>query len=69
MAHPENTTFRHRHNQDGTFDSICSDCFLTIASANEEQKLYLLERIHECDPVRIYEIATGTWPPFLPSAA
>jgi len=62
MAHPENETFRHRYNMDGTFDSICSLCDLTIASANDVQQLFSFERSHDCYPVRLYEVASGTWP-------
>jgi hypothetical protein len=30
--------FQHRDNEDGSFDSICTRCFLTVASADEEDK-------------------------------
>ena len=69
MAGPDYSIFRHQHNENDTFDSICTQCYLTIASANDEQHLFLLERIHVCDPVRLYEITSGTWPLYLPSAA
>jgi hypothetical protein len=69
MAQPENSTYRHRHNEGGTFDSICPHCYLTIASANKEQGLYVLERLHECDPVRLYELASSTWAVYLSSVA
>jgi len=68
MTYPQNTTFRHRHNENGTCDSICPYCYLTIACADDEQHLFLLERIHDCDPVRLYELASGTWPLYIPSA-
>ena len=69
MTHPENSTYRHRHNANGSFDSICPYCYLTVASARSEPHLLLLERMHECDPVRLYEIASATWLLHLPSVA
>jgi len=69
MGSQDYATFRHRHNENGTFDSICPHCYLTIASALHEQNLFLLERMHECDPVRLYEIASGTWPLYFSSVA
>jgi hypothetical protein len=31
--------FPHRHNRDGTYDSICTACFATIASVRDEELL------------------------------
>ena len=42
--------FCHRFNSDGTVDSICRDCFVTIASEPRESDLGLEERLHACDP-------------------
>jgi hypothetical protein len=69
MASQDYSTYRHRHNENGTFDSICPHCYLTVACASNEQNLFILERIHVCDPVRLYEIASGTWPLYLSTAA
>jgi len=41
--------FSHRENGDGTFDSICHQCFATIATADSEQELLEEERDHVCD--------------------
>ena len=41
--------FSHRHNEDGTFDSVCRDCFMTIATANVECDLDASEKRHVCD--------------------
>jgi hypothetical protein len=41
--------FVHRSNQDGTFDSICRDCFATVQTAKTEAGLKLAERDHICD--------------------
>ena len=31
--------FSHRHNSDGTVDSICRECFATVAKAQNESEL------------------------------
>jgi hypothetical protein len=40
--------FIHRLNDDGTTDSICSDCFVTVATAVSESILESEERKHSC---------------------
>ena len=42
------TTFRHRHNRDGTWDSICTKCYLTVQTAIREEDLAGAERSHDC---------------------
>ncbi len=42
--------FSHRPNQDGTFDSICHQCFVTVASMRDEADLGRKERLHSCNP-------------------
>jgi len=42
--------FAHRHNPDGTWDSICPCCFQTIATVRDEAKLLPIEREHVCEP-------------------
>jgi hypothetical protein len=41
--------FAHRHNLDGTWDSICTKCFLTIATERSEDRLLMNEHRHDCD--------------------
>jgi hypothetical protein len=41
--------FSHRCNQNGTFDSICTVCFLTSGHCSTEYELRLLEANHVCD--------------------
>ncbi len=43
------TKFAHRRNVDGSFDSICLQCFVTVQSGNEEEDLDVAEYIHVCD--------------------
>jgi len=38
----------HRHNRDGSFDSICLCCFATIANANTECELVAYDNVHIC---------------------
>jgi hypothetical protein len=46
-------TFPHRHNEDGTFDSICPICFVTVATDESETKLRLYELAHVCNPLQV----------------
>jgi hypothetical protein len=42
--------FVHRLNDDGTIDSICTDCFVTVVTAAvSESVLEREERKHNCD--------------------
>ena len=45
--------FTHRHNPDGTHDSICHGCFQTIAKVRDETELPRFEKQHACDPYRM----------------
>lgn len=40
--------FPHRHNKDGSWDSICMKCYLTIATAPNEAELGKFESHHAC---------------------
>ena len=42
------TTFRHRRNRNGTWDSICTKCYLTVETAMLEEDLVGAERSHDC---------------------
>jgi hypothetical protein len=41
-------TFKHRHNPDGSWDSVCMKCFLTVMTAASEEKLSTAEQWHVC---------------------
>jgi hypothetical protein len=43
IAHP------HRHNPDGSVESICINCFATIARAGDKAALTEQEKKHSCD--------------------
>jgi hypothetical protein len=41
--------FAHRENSDGTFDSICLHCYLTVGTATAIQALVQSEKSHICN--------------------
>jgi hypothetical protein len=49
-------TFQYRQNRNGTHDSICCSCFLTVASVAQASGLRELERTHICDPIQLGEV-------------
>jgi hypothetical protein len=49
--------FPHRHNKDGSFDSICTTCFATVASAQLDAELAVYDRKHVCDPEVLWDHA------------
>lgn len=49
----ERMRYAHRVNEDGTLDSICPCCFLTIATSTWEADLERMELLHVCDPNRL----------------
>lgn len=50
MVLPRDHHFAHRANRDGTTDSICKYCFVTICTSTWETDLAEGERKHVCDP-------------------
>ena len=54
--------FTHRLNNDGTIDSICRDCFTTVATAKSCSALLPLEHRHRCDSALLerYKKGAGT---------
>jgi len=49
MSQTYTLQFLHRINEDGTIDSICRECFLTVATALSNSELEREERKHHCD--------------------
>jgi hypothetical protein len=43
------SAFTHRHNPDGTFDSICMRCYRTVAEGRIEEQLTAEEKWHICN--------------------
>jgi hypothetical protein len=54
MANRTLLAFRRRHNEDGTWDSICLRCYRTVASARDATWLQLLQSTHTCDPMDLH---------------
>lgn len=46
-------SFAHRHNKNGTIDSICKKCFSTVATSNWEFALEPQELAHVCDQLTL----------------
>jgi hypothetical protein len=44
------TSFIRRRNKNSSIDSICTKCFLTIASVGSEEELVAHEEKHVCNP-------------------
>lgn len=48
--------FPHRRNVDGTIDSICGECFSTVASAGAEVDLQVAENAHICKGLKFSKV-------------
>ena len=48
MTQTMNVVYAHRHNRDGSIDSICKTCFATVARVQDEVTLTQHERTHCC---------------------
>jgi hypothetical protein len=46
--------FQHRHNRDGSCDSICLRCYRTVASTLYEDWLAHAESNHTCTPLDLH---------------
>ena len=47
--------FPHRQNRDGSFDSICRRCLLTVANTRNEADLTEHEKYHVCNPSILFQ--------------
>ncbi len=50
----ERNHFPHRRNPDGTYDSICTECFRTIFSSRIEDELDGPDQEHVCSSEDIF---------------
>jgi hypothetical protein len=48
MTRSSRSMFRHRPLRDGTFDSICTWCFMTVGNRTNEAELQADEESHAC---------------------
>ena len=53
MDYPAQAEFVHRENRDGTIDSICRRCFVTVVSSTLRADLERREKDHICDPLAL----------------
>jgi ribosomal protein L40E len=60
------TKFARRHNSDGSYDSICTHCYATVASAGREEALSSPESAHVCDPKALSLAEQGSIPLSVP---
>lgn len=56
------TSYAHRHNSDGSYDSICTKCYSTVATAESEGSLASSESAHICQPSALYLANQGSIP-------
>ena len=54
-------TFAHRPNSNGTIDSICMTCFMTIATKPTENELVHDENRHDCKEVAMEKVVIASW--------
>jgi hypothetical protein len=57
MARQFEPNFPHRLNDDGSYDSICTSCFMTVATARNEAELSHFEWKHVCDPIQLCQLS------------
>jgi hypothetical protein len=62
MAEYTDTIFPHRRNPDGSFDSICPWCFLTVSAKRNETELAGDEKNHNCYGLATQRNKAGTSP-------
>lgn len=55
-------SFSHRHNADGSHDSICTLCLAQVATVQDELELAGFESAHVCEPANLY-LASRILPP------
>ena len=60
MAQAARTSFPHWQNRDGSVDSICTECFRTVATAAAEAELTAAENAHNCQGFNLGEILHGS---------
>ena len=53
MTQVSTLQFAHRINDDGTIDSICCDCFVTVGTESSEADLERVEHDHACHPALV----------------
>jgi hypothetical protein len=57
MVHQYMPNFPHRLNPDGSYDSVCTLCLSTVATAKSERELTPHEKNHICDELHVYQVS------------
>jgi len=55
MSAARKAIFPHRQNKDGSYESICPHCYLTVATEQSEGELKALEQQHVCHSALLAE--------------
>jgi hypothetical protein len=58
----QSNIFPHRKNQDGSWDTICTVCFGTVATRSHESALAQEEEVHICPHLTRPEIVLAPGP-------
>jgi hypothetical protein len=58
-----NASFPHRHNSDGSHDSICTVCLATVAQVMNETELARHEFAHVCQLINLFRVSQALSPP------
>jgi hypothetical protein len=56
MVHQYSPSYPHRLNAYGSYDSICTLCQQTVATAMVEAELSQHEETHECNPIQLLQV-------------
>jgi hypothetical protein len=63
MVYQYRPNFPHRFNEDGSYDSICTVCHLTVARTTVEAELAQHEQEHTCNRARLHQLSEyPLWP-------
>jgi hypothetical protein len=62
MPLPQKPNFPIRRNTNGTYESICTACLATVATAQHEWELGRHESSHVCEPMSLYRVSHGLLP-------
>jgi hypothetical protein len=44
------TFYPHKRNKDGSYESVCMNCFQTVGTSQSEEELTELDKAHTCSP-------------------
>lgn len=59
MNRQSSQSYVHRPNKDGTYDSICTQCYVTVATTRNETELDMHESSHICIADWPYQVSVN----------